>query len=110
MKIFNDEQARVYKSHLRSEEAATAKRLKKAPVRDFLSFIDIFVSSDTESIAAGEREWPHPIEAALQDSRIVIVLRAARIRFAAPESTSKPVPRGSTNSSDTSLPFGPPAA
>lgn len=44
---------RVFVSHI-SEEAKTAARLKDALVRDFLGFIDVFVSSDTESIAAGE--------------------------------------------------------
>lgn len=63
---------RAFVSHI-SEEAKTAARLKGALVRDFLGFIDVFVSSDTESIAAGE-DWLRSVESALQESSIVIIL------------------------------------
>lgn len=63
---------RAFVSHV-SEEAAVAARLKKALTRDFLGLLDVFVSSDAESIGAGE-EWLRSIEGALQDSAMLIVL------------------------------------
>jgi hypothetical protein len=43
----------AFVSH-RSEEAVVAATLKSALIRDFLGLLDIFVSSDTTSISAGE--------------------------------------------------------
>ncbi len=63
---------RAFVSHV-TEEADLAGRLKIALRRDFLGFLDVFVSSDAESIAAGE-EWLRSIEKALQESAILIVL------------------------------------
>lgn len=42
---------RVFVSHI-SDEAKIAGHLKAALVQDFLGFLDVFVSSDSESIAA----------------------------------------------------------
>jgi hypothetical protein len=63
---------RAFVSHV-SEEADVAARIKAALSRDFLGLLDVFVSSDTESIAAGE-EWLRSIEKALQESALLIVL------------------------------------
>jgi hypothetical protein len=63
---------RAFISHV-SEEANVATRLKSALARDFLGFLDVFVSSDAESIAAGE-EWLRSIEGALKESAILVVL------------------------------------
>src|SRR4029450_1118575 len=63
---------RAFISHV-SEEAAVAGRLKTALGQDFLGFLGVFVSSDAESIAAGE-EWLRSIESALAESAILVVL------------------------------------
>jgi hypothetical protein len=42
-------------SHI-SEDKETAGRIKSVLTRDFLGLLDVFLSSDTQSIAAGE-EW-----------------------------------------------------
>jgi TIR domain len=62
----------VFVSHV-SEESEVARRLKVALERDFLHLIQVFVSSDTESIAAGE-EWLTSIERALGGSALLIIL------------------------------------
>jgi hypothetical protein len=51
---------RLFISHI-AEEREIAERLKTSLTRDFLGMLDVFVSSDTESIAAGE-EWLKSIE------------------------------------------------
>ena len=51
---------RLFISHI-SEERNIAERIKGALARDFLGLVEVFVSSDTESIAAGE-EWLRSIE------------------------------------------------
>ncbi len=63
---------RAFISHI-SEEAKIASVLKDALVRDFLGMVEVFVSSDTESIAAGE-EWLKSVEKALSGATLVIVL------------------------------------
>ena len=63
---------KVFISHI-SEEAATAARLKNALERDFLDLLDVFVSSDGESIEAGEM-WLSSIEAALAESSMLLIL------------------------------------
>ena len=63
---------RAFVSHV-SEEAHVAARLKTALGRDFLGLLDVFVSSDAESIAAGE-EWLRSIESALQEASLLVVL------------------------------------
>jgi hypothetical protein len=63
---------RLFISHI-SDEAAVAERLKGAFSRDFLGLLDVFVSSDTESIAAGE-DWLRSIERALEESAILLIL------------------------------------
>lgn len=72
---------RLFVSHI-SEERVAAERLKGALSRDFLGLLDVFVSSDTESIAAGE-EWLSSIENALRDCSIFVTL-------CSPESIRRP--------------------
>jgi hypothetical protein len=63
---------RAFISHI-SEEAKVAAGLKEALDRDFLGILDVFVSSDGESIAAGE-EWLKSIDEALRGSKLLITL------------------------------------
>jgi len=63
---------RLFISHI-TEEKKIAVQLKTALVNDFLGLLDVFVSSDTDSIAAGE-EWLISIESALRDCKIFVVL------------------------------------
>jgi hypothetical protein len=67
-----DRTRRIFISHI-SEDAAVAARVKKVLVRDFLGLIEVFLSSDTESIAAGE-EWLTSMKQALGDCSAVLVL------------------------------------
>jgi len=62
----------MFVSHV-GEEAAVAARLKAALSRDFLGLVDVFVSSDADSIAAGE-DWLRSIEQALQESSLLVIL------------------------------------
>ena len=62
----------VFVSHV-GEEAAVASRLKAALSRDFLGLVDVFVSSDADSIAAGE-DWLQSIEQALKESALLVIL------------------------------------
>jgi hypothetical protein len=62
----------VFISHI-SEEAPVAASLKAALEQDFLGIIDVFVSSDGESIAAGE-DWLRSIDEALRNSALLITL------------------------------------
>jgi len=72
---------RLFISHI-SEEKRIAEQVKKALNRDFLGLLDVFVSSDTESIAAGA-EWLSSIEKALRDCAIFVIL-------CSPESIGRP--------------------
>jgi hypothetical protein len=63
---------RAFISHI-SEEATVAAGLKDALDRDFLGILDVFVSSDGESIAAGE-DWLRSIDEALRSSTLLITL------------------------------------
>jgi len=72
---------RLFVSHI-SEERGIAERLKMVLNRDFLGLVNVFVSSDTESIAAGE-EWLFSIEKALRDCAIFVIL-------CSPESVRRP--------------------
>jgi len=63
---------RIFISHV-SEEAGVATTLKEALSSDFLGLVDIFVSSDAQSIAAGE-DWLHSIETALENSALLLIL------------------------------------
>jgi hypothetical protein len=72
---------RAFVSHV-SEEVAVASRLKTALARDFLGLLDVFVSSDAESIAAGE-DWLRSIEKALEQSDLLLIL-------CSPESIKRP--------------------
>lgn len=62
----------IFISHV-SEEAETALRIKLALEADFLGLVEIFVSSDAQSIAAGE-QWLSSIDAALRDASILLIL------------------------------------
>jgi hypothetical protein len=72
---------RAFISHI-SEEAAVAARLKSVLVRDFRDPFDVFMSADTESIAAGE-DWLRAVEKALRECAIVMIL-------CSPESIRRP--------------------
>jgi TIR domain len=63
---------RAFISHI-SEEAEVATVLKKALLRDFLGMMELFVSSDTESISAGE-QWLSAIEQALSGCSMLLIL------------------------------------
>jgi hypothetical protein len=65
-------QAKIFISHI-SEEAQLASTIKSSLARDFLGLVDVFASSDTASIAAGSN-WLAELEAALQDSKSLLVL------------------------------------
>jgi hypothetical protein len=62
----------VFISHI-TEEAKVAARLKLRMTEDFLEQLTVFLSSDTESIAAGE-EWFSSVSEALRNSSIFVVL------------------------------------
>jgi TIR domain len=62
----------IFISHI-TEEAGVAARLKLRVTEDFPDQVKIFLSSDTESIAAGE-EWLSSVSAAIRNSSIFIVL------------------------------------
>jgi TIR domain len=72
---------RLFVSHI-SEERKTAELFKTALNRDFLRMVEVFVSSDTESIAAGE-EWLRSIEKALRECSAFVIL-------CSPESIRRP--------------------
>jgi hypothetical protein len=63
---------RIFISHI-VEEAALARLIDKFIDRDFLGKIEVFVSSDTESISAGEN-WLTSIDQALREASIELVL------------------------------------
>jgi hypothetical protein len=62
----------IFISHI-TEDAAVASMLKLRMTEDFLGQPTIFLSSDTESIAAGE-EWLSSVSEALRNSSIFVVL------------------------------------
>jgi hypothetical protein len=62
----------VFISHI-ADESRLALLIKDHLLRDFRSGISIFVSSDAESIAAGER-WMDSIEAALRNAALELIL------------------------------------
>jgi len=59
-------------SHI-SEEAEVASKLKEVLEQDFLGILDVFVSSDSESIAAGE-DWLKSTNDALRNSALLVTL------------------------------------
>src|SRR5438552_8776536 len=63
---------RAFISHI-TEEAGVAAKLKAALARDFLQLLDVFVSSDGESISAGD-DWLQSIERALEQSALMLIL------------------------------------
>ncbi len=62
----------IFISHI-TEDSAVAAKLKLRMTEDFLGQLTVFLSSDTESIAAGE-EWLSSVSEALRNSSIFIVL------------------------------------
>jgi len=64
--------SRIFVSHV-SEEASLAAILKDHLSRDFLGYVDIFVSSDIESISAGQN-WLNSLDTALGKSSALLVL------------------------------------
>jgi hypothetical protein len=62
----------IFISHI-TEDAALAARLKLRMTEDFLGQLTVFLSSDTESIAAGE-VWFSSVSEALRNSSIFIAL------------------------------------
>ena len=62
----------IFISHI-SEEANLAAIFRQHIPTDFLSLVDVFVSSDTESISAG-RNWLTSIESALRDACVELIL------------------------------------
>jgi hypothetical protein len=71
-----------------SEEAKVAALLKKALIRDFLVFLEVFVSSDGESISAGD-DWLKSIDEALREASVVMIC-AAHPRSVGRGSISRP--------------------
>ena len=63
---------RIFVSHI-NEEAPLAITLKSYLADDFLDFVEIFVSSDIESIAVGEN-WLASLDKALQEAFALLVL------------------------------------
>jgi hypothetical protein len=63
---------RAFISHI-GEEAEVAAKLKTALNRDFLQLLEIFVSSDGESISAGD-EWLASIDTAIRQSALMLIL------------------------------------
>jgi hypothetical protein len=70
----------VFVSHI-SEEAGVADWLKETLNRDFLQIFEVFVSSDTESIDAGD-DWFESVRSGLERAQVLIVLcsRASVLR------------------------------
>jgi hypothetical protein len=62
----------IFMSHI-TEDAAVAKTLKRGMTGDFLGQLQVFLSSDTESIAAGD-PWFSSVSQALRNSSIFVVL------------------------------------
>lgn len=63
---------KIFISHV-SEETDLAVAVKERLVNDFLGLVDVFMSSDTESISGGAM-WLKSIEAALKSSKVLVVL------------------------------------
>jgi TIR domain len=63
---------RVFVSHI-SDEAAVAELVRVSLQRDFLRLLDVFASSDTESIGAGD-DWLAALEDALRGASLFLVL------------------------------------
>lgn len=82
---------RAFLSHI-SEDKLVAQRIKTALSRDFFGLLDIFLSSDTQRIAAGEK-WLESIEQALQESTFSVVL-CSRNQSTGRGSILKPVRHG----------------
>jgi|GEM_PF-1035751 len=66
------DKAGIFISHI-AEERALAEILKRHLRTDFLELVDVFVSSDINSIGAGER-WLRAIDSALERAKVELVL------------------------------------
>jgi TIR domain len=62
----------IFVSHI-SEEGELAAVIKRHLVEDFLDLLDVFVSSDIQSIGAGQN-WLEGLDAALRRSSLLLVL------------------------------------
>lgn len=71
--------AEVFISHI-SEEADVAGKLKEVIGQDFLNMLEVFASSDSESIAAGE-DWLRSIDGALRRATVLITLCSPASRY-----------------------------
>lgn len=67
---------KIFISHI-SEEAALANILKDHIDQDFLGMLDLFVSTDLNSISAGS-QWLEEIKKALQEAQIELLLCSRR--------------------------------
>lgn len=63
---------KIFVSHI-SEEAELAIALKSQIETDFLYMVDMFISSDGESIGAGSK-WLRSVEEALNDAQLEIII------------------------------------
>lgn len=63
---------KIFISHI-TEEAVLAKIIKEEISNAFLGLVDIFVSSDVQSISIGSK-WLDQIDQALRDAQIMLVL------------------------------------
>ncbi len=63
---------KVFISHI-TEEAVLAELLKTHIVDDFLGLIEVFVSSDAESISVGDK-WLNDVDKALKEAKIEVIL------------------------------------
>lgn len=63
---------RTFISHV-YEEATVATKLKEIIERDFLGLLNVYVSSDSESIAAGE-DWLKSLDRTLRETKLLLVL------------------------------------
>ena len=62
----------VFVSHI-SEEHELAELLQQRLSEDFLKWVEVFVSTDTASISAGDN-WLESIDRALRGARVLLVL------------------------------------
>lgn len=86
----------IFVSHI-SEEAELAAVIKRHLLDDFLGLLEVFVSSDIESIGAGQN-WLVSLETALRQSSLLLVLcshaslRRPWVNFEIGAAWIKPVP------------------
>ena len=62
----------VFISHI-SQEAQLAELFKSQIAQDFLGMIEVFVSSDGESISVGSK-WLNDMDAALKNAKVELII------------------------------------